>query len=218
MVMQAPETVDIAHCRHLIAKAIMFKEIDKVINEQDFGGYKINIVAYTMARIVHDVDQRLDLDHVWRDQATTPTLRRAAAELSRLVRETIISPLRGTHVGEWTKKQECWDAVQSAIPWTVPQELHVELTAVPADSLIDTGRVDAYGDVATVSAIAAEDWFNVARWAKATDNLKGWQRQIAFTIGRYLSNGWPVTDRQAVQGVKLMEEARSLGFRPGQQF
>ena len=43
--------------------------------------------------------------------------------------------------------------------------------------------------------------------------LQPWQRQLAFTIGQYLSKGWDISARQAAQAGRLMEEARRLGFR-----
>jgi hypothetical protein len=64
-----------------------------------------------------------------------------------------------------------------------------------------------------VTAVPATDWFAVARWAKETHNLQPWQRQIAFTIGQYLSKSWDISARQAAQAARLMEEARRLGFR-----
>jgi hypothetical protein len=59
----------------------------------------------------------------------------------------------------------------------------------------------------------AEDWFAVTRWAKETQNLEPWQRQIASTIGQSLAKGWEISARQAEQGVRLMEAAQTLGFR-----
>ncbi|MEV0731876.1 AIPR family protein [Polymorphospora sp. NPDC050346] len=205
--------IDVRYCQRLIAKAILFKAADRVVAARDFGGYKINIVAYTVARLVHAAGRRIDLDRIWKEQRISPALTRALDDLCGPVREVIIRPRRGTHVGEWAKRLECWDAALE-IEWDVPDDLAAELTAEPVEDAA-SAEVDVIHstNVATVIEIPATDWFAVAGWAKETQNLQPWQRQLAFSIGRYLSNGWQVTERQAAQAVHLMDEAEQLGFQ-----
>ncbi len=132
------------------------------------------------------------------------------------VHEVITRPVRVANVTEWAKRPECWSRVLD-IDWRLPDQLR--------DELIDPSAVAARGrhaaepsetelaDVAAVAAIPAADWFAVARWAKETQNLQPWQRQIAFTIGQYLAKEWPVSVKQARQGRRLMDEAQRLGFQ-----
>ncbi len=44
----------------LIAKAILFKKTDRIVARQEFGGYKANIVYYTIAKLSHATAQRLE--------------------------------------------------------------------------------------------------------------------------------------------------------------
>ncbi|GAA2475629.1 AIPR family protein [Winogradskya humida] len=205
--------VDPSYCRRLIAKAILFKEADKVVASREFGGYKINITAYTVSRLVETVGRRIDLDRIWRDQRLTPALAHAISELSVPIHDVIVNPLHGTHVGEWTKRPDCWEAAL-AFNWRVPPALVSELTEDPIeDRAGPTGDDAAGGDVARVMATPAPHWFAVARWAKETQNLQPWQRQLSDTIGRYINNGWTVTEKQATQALRLMAESERLGFR-----
>ncbi|GAA1026234.1 AIPR family protein [Virgisporangium ochraceum] len=210
---ETPPDVDVAYCQRLIAKAILFKAADRVVAARDFGGYKINIVAYTVARLVEAAGRRIDLDRIWREQALTPALTAAIDDLCGPVREVIFHPLRGTHVGEWAKRVECWEAVLD-IAWSVPDDLVDELTRAPVEDTVEiSDQRDESATIAEVEQIPAEDWFAVAKWAKETQNLKPWQRQLAFSIGRYLSNDTEISDKQAVQALQLMVEAEQLGFR-----
>src|SRR5690606_13438191 len=43
--------VDARYFEHLIAKAIIFSRADRIVHDQNFGGYKANIVTYTIAFI-----------------------------------------------------------------------------------------------------------------------------------------------------------------------
>ena len=57
---------DIAYFQELVAKAIMFRAAERIVSGQEFGGYRANIVTYTLAWIAHHsgggVDLRHDLD------------------------------------------------------------------------------------------------------------------------------------------------------------
>ncbi|GGR73250.1 hypothetical protein GCM10010169_16580 [Micromonospora fulviviridis] len=206
-------SVNVSFCQRLISKAILFKATDKIVASRDFGGYKINITSYSIARIAEATNRRIDLDRIWRDQRLTPALTAALDELCVPVREVIVNPLRGgTNIGEWAKRPDCWEAVL-AIPWTVPDDLIAELADQPLEDSAPAAPEDnTTGDIASVMAIPAPEWFAVGRWAKETRNLQPWQRQLAETVGRYVNNSWTVTDKQASQALRLMDEAKRLGF------
>jgi hypothetical protein len=208
-------TVDASYSRRLVAKAILFKEADKVVAKRNYGGYKINITTYTVARLVEACGRRIDLDRIWREQRLTPALAEAVDDLSVPIREVIVNPLRGNHVGEWAKRPDCWEAALG-FNWRIPENLAAELTDEPVEDRVATTEDGAtQADVAAVMVVPAPEWFAVARWAKETQNLQPWQRQLADAVGRYINNGWTVTEKQAVQAVRVMAEAQRLGFRLG---
>jgi hypothetical protein len=206
--------VDVSYCHRLIAKAILFKEVDRVVAARDFGGYKINITAYTVAYLAETTGRRIDLDRIWREQGLTPALASAANTLCGAVRTVITNPRRGTNVGEWAKRPECWEAVLG-VDWNIPEDLALELTdQAVGDRAGPIERDATNGNVAAVMAVPATIWHALARWAKETQHLQPWQRQVAETIGRYITNGWTVSDKLAIQGLRAFSEARDQGFRP----
>ncbi len=208
--------VDTAFCQRLIAKAILFRATEKIVSAHQFGGYRANIVTYTIAKLSHETAQRIDLDRIWREQRLTPALAAAVDDVCVLAHEVITRPVRVANVTEWAKRPECWARVLD-IQWRLPDQLRDELIDPTAAARGRHAAASSEADlslVAAVAAIPATDWFAVARWAKETYNLQPWQRQIAFTIGQYLSKGWDVSAKQAAQAHRLMEEAQRLGFRP----
>ncbi|OEU42604.1 hypothetical protein BGV40_08720 [Methanosarcina sp. Ant1] len=92
----------------LIAESIMFKFADKLINQQKYGGYKANIVTYTLALISSLTQKRIDLDKIWKEQAISSALKEVIIKISRLVYQHITTPPDGRNVTEWCKKEECW--------------------------------------------------------------------------------------------------------------
>jgi len=132
------------------------------------------------------------------------------------VYDVITRPHRVTNVTEWAKRPECWSRVLD-VEWELPGGLRAQL--IDSSKAARRGRHAAatsgaeLTNITAIAAIAAEDWFAVARWAKETHNLQPWQRQIAFTVGQYLSKGWDISPKQAAQAGRLMEEAQRLGFQ-----
>jgi hypothetical protein len=202
-------TVDGRYCQRLIALAILFRSTEKIVSSHKFGGYRANIVTYTIARLAAATEQRIDLHRIWREQRLSNALANAVSDLCVPVQEVIISPERGTNVGEWAKRPECWSKILD-IDWDPPDMLGVELVDLGVGGTADPAM---HSELTVATAIPAAEWFAVAKWAKETQNLRPYQRQIAYTIGRYLNNEWTVSDKQATQGLKLMREARALGFR-----
>src|SRR5271165_5414939 len=103
--------VDAAYCRRLIAKAILFRATEKIVSAHEFGGYRANIVTYTIARLAHETGQRLDLDRIWREQRIGLALTMAIDDLCGPVHAVITHPVRVANVTEWAKRPECWSRV-----------------------------------------------------------------------------------------------------------
>jgi hypothetical protein len=61
--------------------------------------------------------------------------------------------------------------------------------------------------------VPAQTWFDLAAWAKDTQTLQPWQRSLSFSLGRLAGAGKKPTRKQAMHGDKILQEARSLGFR-----
>lgn len=100
--------------KRLIAKAIIFRNIEKLVPQQDWylGGYRANIVTYAIAKVVHDAERRnrlLDLDKVWSMQRVSTNLEKAFTVAAKAANEVITNPPPGIrNMGEWAKKQACW--------------------------------------------------------------------------------------------------------------
>ena len=103
---------DETYFTHLIAKAILFKSTEKIVGNEKFGGYRANIVTYTLAYLSYKTQQDIDLDKIWKQQSLTPSLQQAIQVISREVHQVITNPPDGRNVTEWCKKESCWRAIQ----------------------------------------------------------------------------------------------------------
>jgi hypothetical protein len=215
--------VDSDYFQRLVAKAIMFKRAEKIVSEQNFGGFRANIVTYALAWLAHHTAQKIDLEKIWRDQDISQNLSDSMQIVSKEANEHILSPpANRRNPGEWSKHPDCWTTFREkkiSIPSALQKEL-VELRR-PQDGRYtpDTPLTPAIHDAKTVKEInhtmevSAETWFKISNWAKETDNLAPWQRSLAFSLGKLASRQKPPSPKQAAQGVKIFDEAQRLGFR-----
>jgi len=199
-----PPVVDKQYCRHLVAKAILFRETDKIVDRQNFGDYKSNIVTYTIAKLVHATTGRINLDRIWLDQCLTLALQNAIIELSALVQKAITSPPDGrANIGEWAKRLECWVAVRD-MHWIVPTSLEMELA-----------EFDTYEDDANlIRGTSSTDWTDLVAWGAETGLLDDAHRRSAVEIAQALEQGWDPAGKHLRSGLEAMRLARQSGFHP----
>lgn len=210
--------VDQAYFEDLVAKAILYKQAEKIISAQRFGGYRANIVTYTLAWISFLSQQRLDSARIWAQQDLTQALKGEIERLSQLVQKHIVSPPGGQNVTEWCKKADCWDQLK-AVPTELSQELQAELVAVgPSAPKRDRGILGNDQEdrelITKVKAISASVWLEMSRWAKVTNSLKPYQRGILYSVGDALRKGREPSGKQARQALIAFEESVRRGFKP----
>jgi hypothetical protein len=206
--------------KRLVAKAILFKQADKIVRAQQFGGYKANIVTYTLSWIHFKSAQRVDLQTIWEMQALSDAMKQTIEQVSHKVFELISNPPGQQNVTEYCKKEACWKAVREIsldLSYELTQELlelggahHKKNAAVP--SVKDEGAEDDEKLINRVANVPAEEWFAIANWAKVTSNLQPWQRSLSFSLGRLASSERKPSIKQARQGEILRNKALELGF------
>ena len=214
---------DTSYYQRLIAKAILFRRAEKLVQQQQYGGYRANIVTYTLAWISNKTAQRIDLDRIWKEQALTQALEETIIDVSKAVREVIINPPGGANVGEWCKKEKCWDAVQG-ISVILSDQLVSELKdlsySTPVLSKNEGSQSSSFNVVTDeekavidqVLAISPKTWYALSKWAKETNNFQGWQRSLLFQVGQIVARKKVPSYKQAVQAMKAFEEAVKKGF------
>lgn len=211
---------DERYYHNLIAKAIMFRRTEKLVSQQQYGGYRANIVTYTLAFLSYKTAQRIDLERIWKTQALTEALEKEIVEVSRFIQQTIVNPPGGANVGEWCKKEKCWKEIR---------EYKYEISTKLADELIseEKAKKEQSGDssieltesdqaiIDEVASIPAATWFELSRWAKETQNFAPWQRSIAFSVGTLIGREKKPSIKQSIQALKVYSGALEKGFDPG---
>ena len=208
---------DEKYYQNLIAKAILFKRTEKLVQDQKYGGYRANIVTYTLAFLSYKTAQRIDLGKIWREQGLSPALEQEIVKASKTVHGMLTNPPDGANISEWCKREKCWNTLKE-LPWTLSADLESELVpvgrSVSGTSLnsIESLTEEDQKLIDQTAAVPAEVWFSLSKWAKETGNFQPWLRSMLFSVGSLISRGKKPSIKQSRQAMKALESAKSKGF------
>lgn len=103
-----------------VAAAIIFRTVDKIVLSAPWyqkGGYKLNIVPYTISKIISSIPAGYSIDwmKIWQNQALYPSFVREVEIVSKTTNDFIVQS-HGIIVTEYCKRKETWDAFRE-IPY-----------------------------------------------------------------------------------------------------
>lgn len=104
---------------HAMARALIFRRLEALTSLQPWygGGYRANIVAYTIAKLADLVAARnriVDFQKIWQDQKLPEILEATLVDIAHSVHEKLLDPPEGIrNISEWAKKDECWRQIRA---------------------------------------------------------------------------------------------------------
>lgn len=100
--------------RRAIARGILFRTTEKLVSAQAWynGGYRANIVAYTLS-VLGEISRRkkaeINYPRIWAAQSIDNVLTKTIEYIAKEVYDDITTPPLGiSNVSEWCKKEACW--------------------------------------------------------------------------------------------------------------
>lgn len=221
---KGPDAFNEFYFKRAVARAIIFRATEKVVSTQPWynGGYRANIVAYTLA-VLSEISRRhaksVDFMGVWNAQGINRTLEQTLAVVSQLVNEEIIRPPAGiSNISEWCKKEACWSGLQAKIgdfEQRLPEAFWDELlsaedNATDAKSARQIQKIDNGIEAQRkVFAIPAADWTRVQD-VLAAKHLLTLKEAGILQIAMRMPSKVP-TDKQCLVLIELIEKARLEG-------
>lgn len=207
-----------------MALVILYRTVDKMIPKQPWyeGGYKANIVAYSVALLRHLMkgwypDSGLDLQKIWNKQKCSDVLVLQMSKIAEAVYRTITSETRPVeNVTQWCKQAACWEEVKKIklLPVTgfyIVLIGKTEQTAVKREAR-DLRKIDNSIDAQTlVLELGDAYWKKLDEWLKkhrlATD-----AELRALKVAVKISMGYFPDERQCKSLINLRSKAIREGF------
>jgi hypothetical protein len=207
--------------KRMIAKAIIFRRLEKVVPQQPWyeGGYRANIVTYSMAKLAYDMDCRerlVDLDRIWRQQSVPGPVEAALLLAAAEAHHVITHPPEGVrNMSEWAKKQACWAQLQH-------RELDYQsdlrdylLTPAEATAAVDEERkkkavTSGIEAQSTVVSLGAGFWKGALEWGKDRRLVTPKEAGILETCTR-IPDRLP-SEKQCLIAIEVLERLEADGF------
>ncbi|MCL2074960.1 MAG: AIPR family protein [Betaproteobacteria bacterium] len=159
-----------------VARGLFFRAAERIVSAQPWynGGYRANIVAYTLA-VLGDITKRkqqsINFLGIWNAQSINSMFEIVIAIVSKEVNKEIVSPQPGiSNVTEWCKKEACWTQIQEQterIEMLLPPEFHDRLVSLDDQNtaMKDAKRMQKVDNgieaQQKVLEISAEEWIRV---------------------------------------------------------
>jgi AIPR protein/abortive infection phage resistance-like protein len=169
------------YVRRLVGKALLFKATEAIVSEQPWyqGGYRANVVTYSIAKLVQSLRTRdssrvFDFRQLWAQQSVPASLRSVMETIATKMFEVIVSPDAAVqNVTEWCKKELCWRrAEQVDLEIDITRKLRGLLiekeqeTELRRDSSRDRRIDDGIENQSYVFRLGPVYWTGARAWAK----------------------------------------------------
>lgn len=105
---------DHEYYRRLVAKAILFRETERLVKDEGIPAYRANITTYTVSLISYKLGDKIDLSTIWANQSLSPQLIEVIRKACHEVRSIILTRSGEGNVTEFCKSDACWAAVKAA--------------------------------------------------------------------------------------------------------
>lgn len=201
--------------KRLIAKAIIFRHLEKLVPQQEWyaGGYRANIVTYAFAKVVHDADLKkkvIDLDRVWSLQRVPSNLERACLVAAEAANAVITAPPAGIrNMSEWAKKQGCWaELAKRSVEYGAdfwdnlidPADAQANKRSAKKDRELTSG-IEAQSEVVMQGA---EYWKQLLAFGRSISKLTGREQGI-LTACTFLPDRIP-SEKQSSAALAIAEK------------
>ncbi len=211
--------------KQLIAKAIIFKQLDKAVAGQKnswYGGYKANIVTYALAKlmsILEDKKLRIDFNQIWNSQLTPEPLLKYLLKIAEQINYRIKLDAGNQNITQYCKKEACWLRIDKELkisydfelwPFMInKEEKKAHDKTAKEIKKIDTGiELQRY----VLSKTAENFWQSILEWNKISYMLS--EKDISLlgvAINAPKSRKIP-SEAQCKQIIKIEKKAVLDGF------
>jgi hypothetical protein len=207
--------------KHLIAKAIVFRTLEKLIMKQSWygGGYRANIVVYSIAwlsRKISEIKLAIDFSRIWDEQQISDIFYREFENVSYRIHQIIIdTPENVSNVTEWCKREGCWLRIKNVDINLNPDFLKElkEINVVKEDKK-DAKEVQKIDDGIAcqkkVISLGAEKWKATARFGLDNNLLN--QKDMGILTAATMMPGKIPSEKQCIYLVNLLKRLEMEGL------
>jgi hypothetical protein len=206
--------------RELVAKAILWRRAEKIVAGLKLGGYRANVVAYSIAWLSRETGGRLDLESIWKKQALPAEVEEAIAAIAKEAFQYLMNTAAGRNVTEWAKKEDCWSGFRGtkiAIPELAGAMVKARADDEAAEKHITAkaARRGSWAELfAEIEKLRLSVWEELAVWGEDSGNLEGWQLTMCRNFLAKLERGKKPNVPECEAMLAMLDTSCAKGFTP----
>ena len=188
---------DEAWFKRLVALAILYRTVAKIVKAKRVPAYGANIVAYTVAAVGERTGGRMDFDLIWKEQDLSPAFETLLIGWTTQVEAQLRSSAGSRNPTEWFKKADCWVDMRGNLP-ALKDPLPPEMASVGRPAVVNGQGAKFLSDLSAVDyeriercmTIPAAMWISAAEKGQRTGVIHYRQAGVCMTLAGYASGGW----------------------------
>jgi len=200
--------VNIDYFKNLVAKRIVWKATERVINRQKIPGYRANIVTYSLAWMLMHDPEKFDLRKIWEQQLITEDQELYLDILTINIRNKIVATAPG-NVTEWCKADKqgysgCWETIKN-------MKINFD---VDVEDIVQQ-RVEIPGQTTLMNFEDFTDlelWTALVSWIDETGKLSLRDKDFSKNIIKAIKKNGAPSFPQMQASNKILSSARKKGF------
>ena len=161
--------------KELVAKAIIYKTLDRETKKERFTDFKSTVVAFTIGLLALNFkdskSKRFNFMKVWSEQSLTQDFIDELLGVAKNINYLIMNPPVGMNrdVREYARKPECWQNIQKAnIQWSSKLENYLisasEYNKLEKVEREKTAKIEEYDLVNKIVNAPVEIWQEIDNW------------------------------------------------------
>jgi hypothetical protein len=220
-----PEQFNEEFYKRVVVKAMLFRRTEELVSAQTWyqGGYRANIVAYTLAKFSNliqfgGIGKLLDFKAAWNRQTLSPATERQLIMIAERMFGIIVTPEGGfQNVTEWCKKELCWNRARD-LQLPLLHELGLELIGRDDDKITkknaETQQTIMTGiQIQTmVVELGPAYWRNLQAWGRQRQLLSPDEDSIISVAGA-MPKKLP-TEKQCTRLSQIKRRLEEEGYPP----
>jgi len=199
----------------LIAKAILFKEVDrrhgtKRSKVPPIGDMKQVMVPYSIALLQIATNNCLDLEKIWKNQKISAELSDYMFNLMVRLNQFLKENSPRSNIIEWGTKEECWKLVKEK--FEIPSIDSIKNDICSKEAILqrysEVEVIDTELDVANkkiVSLITNDIWIKVADWGRDSGCLSLPDQNTAKNLAHKVKFGYELNKSDIAKGIIIYE-------------
>lgn len=205
--------IDNIYIEDSIAKLLIFTTSETIygVKPNSIGDMRYITVPYSIAKLNYDINYKLDLYKIWKNQGISDNLSDVLYQLMNKVENFIKTNAPGSLYGEWAKKEECWEAVKK-------QDFDIDYKLLNDDligrktgqrkrlSSDDAEELLIKQELERINAIPHRTWRKIEEWGETGNHLNQYERSIAYNIGGRVRSKTKVSDNERRVGIDIIDK------------